>query len=90
MMKLGKILCCALLVLSASGITLEQGLYWNVVTQYCDGVIIRGVSVNSFGHGRTDGVDIETTKNALVEYCSRQAHYPVARQVATGIFYIIN
>ena len=52
MMKLGKILCCALLVLSASGITLEQGLYWNVVTQYCDGVIIRGVSVNSFGHGQ--------------------------------------
>lgn len=68
------------------GITLEQGLYWNVVTQYCDGVIIRGVIVNSFGHGRTDGVDIESTKNALVEYCSRQAHYPVARQVATGRF----
>lgn len=52
------------------GVTLEQGLYWNVVTQYCDGVIIRGVTVNSFGHGRTDGVDIESTKNALVEYCS--------------------
>ena len=68
------------------GVTLENGLYWNVVTQYCDGVIIRGVTVNSFGHGRTDGVDIESTKNALVEYCSRQAHYPVARQVATGRF----
>lgn len=52
------------------GVTLEQGLYWNVVAQYCDGVIIRGVTVNSFGHGRTDGVDIESTKNALVEYCS--------------------
>ena len=52
------------------GVTLEQGLYWNVVTQYCDGVIIRGVTVNSFGHGRTDGVDIESTSNALVEYCS--------------------
>ena len=52
------------------GVTLEQGLYWNVVAQYCDGVIIRGVTVSSFGHGRTDGVDIESTKNALVEYCS--------------------
>ena len=52
------------------GVTLEHGLYWNVVAQYCDGVIIRGVTVSSFGHGRTDGVDIESTKNALVEYCS--------------------
>ena len=52
------------------GMTLEQGLYWNVVAQYCDGVIIRGVTVRSFGHGRTDGVDIESTRNALVEYCS--------------------
>lgn len=52
------------------GVTLEQGLYWNVVPQYCDGVIIRGVTVRSFGHGRTDGIDIESTKNALVEYCS--------------------
>ena len=52
------------------GLTLEHGLYWNVVAQYCDGVIIRGVTVSSFGHGRTDGVDIESTRNALVEYCS--------------------
>ena len=52
------------------GITLEQGLYWNVVPQYCEDVIIRGVTVRSFGHGRTDGIDVESSKNVLVEYCS--------------------
>ena len=52
------------------GITIDNGLYWNVVPQYCENVIIRGVTVNSFGHGRTDGIDIESSKNVLVEYCS--------------------
>ena len=52
------------------GVTLDNGLYWNVVPQYCENVIIRGVSVNSFGHGRTDGIDVESSKNVLVEYCS--------------------
>jgi len=51
------------------GITLTQGLYWNVVPQYCDSVIIRGVTVNSFGHGRTDGIDVESSSNVLIEYC---------------------
>lgn len=52
------------------GITVDQGLYWNIVPQYCENVIIRGVTVSSFGHGRTDGIDIESSKNVLVEYCS--------------------
>lgn len=52
------------------GVTLTQGLYWNVVPQYCDSVIIRGVTVCSFGHGRTDGIDVESSRNVLVEYCS--------------------
>lgn len=52
------------------GITLTQGLYWNVVPQYCDSVIIRGITVKSFGHGRTDGIDIESSRNVLIEYCS--------------------
>ena len=52
------------------GVTLNQGLYWNVVPQYCDSVIIRGVTVNSFGHGRTDGIDVESSSNVLIEYCS--------------------
>lgn len=52
------------------GVTLDQCLYWNVVLQYCENAIIRGVTVTSFGHGRTDGIDIESSKNVLVEYCS--------------------
>ncbi|MBR1414474.1 MAG: family 43 glycosylhydrolase [Prevotella sp.] len=52
------------------GVTIDQGLYWNVVPQYCDSVIIRGVTVRSFGHGRTDGIDVESSRNVLVEFCS--------------------
>ena len=52
------------------GITIDQGLFWNIVPQYSDNVIIRGVTVNSAGHGRTDGIDIESTTNSLIEYCS--------------------
>ena len=52
------------------GVTIDQGLFWNIVPQYCDNVIIRGVTVNSAGHGRTDGIDIESTTNSLIEYCS--------------------
>ena len=52
------------------GVTLDRGLYWNVVPQYCENVVIRGVTVTSFGHGRTDGIDIDSSKDVLVEYCS--------------------
>lgn len=52
------------------GITIDKGLFWNIVPQYCDNVIIRGVTINSAGHGRTDGIDIESTTNSLIEYCS--------------------
>lgn len=52
------------------GVTLERGLFWNVVTQYCNNVIIRGVTVSSHGHGRTDGIDIDSSRDVLIEYCS--------------------
>ena len=52
------------------GVTLDQGLYWNVVPQYCDNVVIRGVTVNSYGHGRTDGIDVDSSSDVLIEYCS--------------------
>ncbi len=52
------------------GVTFEKGLYWNIVPQYCEHVIIRGITVRSHGHGRTDGIDIESTRNTLIEYCS--------------------
>jgi pectate lyase len=50
------------------GVTLEQTAFWNIVPIYCDGVIIRGVTVNSVGIPRGDGIDIESSRNVLIEY----------------------
>ncbi|RNL94531.1 glycoside hydrolase family 28 protein [Sinomicrobium pectinilyticum] len=50
------------------GITLERSAFWNIVPVYCDGVIIRGVTVNSVGIPRGDGIDIESSRNVLIEY----------------------
>jgi hypothetical protein len=52
------------------GISLENTPYWNIVPEYCDGVIIRGVTVNSVGIPRGDGIDIESSRNVLIEYCT--------------------
>lgn len=50
------------------GVTFEKSIFWNIVPQYCENIIIRGVTVNSVGHGRTDGIDIESSRNVLIEY----------------------
>jgi polygalacturonase len=50
------------------GVTLENTAFWNIVPVYCDGVIIRGVTVNSVGIPRGDGIDIESSRNVLIEY----------------------
>jgi polygalacturonase len=50
------------------GVTLERTAFWNIVPVYCDGVIIRGVTVNSVGIPRGDGIDIESSRNVLIEY----------------------
>ncbi|TYR38005.1 glycoside hydrolase family 28 protein [Sphingobacterium phlebotomi] len=52
------------------GLTLERSAFWNVVPTFCEDVIIRGVQVYSKGIPRGDGIDIESSKNVLVEYCS--------------------
>lgn len=52
------------------GLTLENTAFWNIVPVYCDHVIIRGMTVNSVGIPRGDGIDIESTKNVLIEYCT--------------------
>lgn len=52
------------------GISLENTPFWNIVPVYCDGVIIRGVNVNSTGIPRGDGIDIESSRNVLIEYCT--------------------
>ncbi len=52
------------------GISLENTAFWNIVPVYCDGVIIRGVTVHSVGIPRGDGIDIESSRNVLIEYCT--------------------
>ncbi len=52
------------------GISLENTAFWNVVPIYCNNVIIRGINVNSVGIPRGDGIDIESSKNVLIEYCT--------------------
>ena len=52
------------------GITLENTPFWNVVPVYCDNVIIRGITVRSVGIPRGDGIDIESSRNVLIEYCT--------------------
>lgn len=52
------------------GVSLENTAFWNIVPIYCDDVIIRGVTVNSVGIPRGDGIDIESSRNVLIEYCT--------------------
>lgn len=50
------------------GVSLEQTAFWNIVPVYCNNVIIRGVTVNSVGIPRGDGIDVESSRNVLIEY----------------------
>lgn len=52
------------------GINIERSVLWNVVPIYCENVIIRGVTVNSTKVPSGDGIDIESCKNVLIEYCT--------------------
>ncbi|MCM1521331.1 MAG: glycoside hydrolase family 28 protein [Muribaculaceae bacterium] len=51
------------------GVIFKNAIYWNITPTYCDSVIIRGVTVDSEG-GRTDGIDIDSSSNVLIEYCT--------------------
>ncbi len=50
------------------GVTFERSIFWNIVPVYCENIIIRGVTVSSHGRKRTDGIDIDSSVNALIEY----------------------
>lgn len=55
------------------GISLRETAFWNIVPVYCENVIIRGVDVYSVGIPTGDGMDIESCKNVLIEYCTLAA-----------------
>ncbi|MCD7900495.1 MAG: glycoside hydrolase family 28 protein [Bacteroides sp.] len=52
------------------GVTMERSTLWNVCPIYCENVIIRGITVNSVEVPSGDGIDIESCKNVLIEYCT--------------------
>ncbi len=52
------------------GVILKHSIFWNICPVYCENVIIRGVTVNSVGIPSGDGIDIESCKNVLIEYCT--------------------
>jgi len=52
------------------GVSLENTAFWNIVAIYCDDVIIRGVTVNSVGIPGGDGINMESSRNVLIEYCT--------------------
>ena len=60
----GPINCKNILV---EGVKFIDSIFWNIVPVYCENIIIRNVDVNSYGYGRTDGIDIDSSKNALIE-----------------------
>lgn len=52
------------------GVTMNRSAIWNIVPTYCENVIIRGITVNSLGIPRGDGIDVESSKDVLIEYCT--------------------
>lgn len=61
---IGPVNCRGVLI---EDVTLDGSIFWNIAPVYCENIIIRGVTVNSHGHPRTDGIDIDSSVNALIE-----------------------
>lgn len=51
-------------------VALQDSPMWNIVPIYCEGVIVRGVSIRSRGVVNGDGVNVVSSKHVLVEYCT--------------------
>ncbi len=47
----------------------SPGPFWTIDILYCENVIVRGLTLNTIGGPNTDGINLSSTKNALVEYC---------------------
>ena len=50
------------------GFRIRESPFWTIHLYLCDGVVVRGLDVRAHGHNN-DGIDIEMTKNVLVENC---------------------
>lgn len=47
----------------------DPGPFWTIQFLYCENVIARGLTLHTKGGPNTDGIDLDSTRNALVEYC---------------------
>jgi len=50
------------------GFRIRESPFWTIHLYLCDGVVVRGLDVYARGRNN-DGIDIEMTKNVLVENC---------------------
>ena len=48
----------------------SPGPFWTFDIIYCENVIVRGLTVETRGGPNTDGINFNSCKNALIEYCS--------------------
>ncbi len=46
------------------------GPFWTFDITYCENVIVRGLQLKTFGGPNSDGINLNSTRNALVEYCN--------------------
>ena len=55
------------------GITLKDSAFWNLQLTYCDGVVVRDLIVRAptqpIRAASSDGIDIDSTRNVLIEGC---------------------
>ncbi len=47
----------------------EAGPFWTVHITYCDRVIVRNLQIMTTGGPNTDGLNIDSSTNVLIEYC---------------------
>ena len=47
----------------------EPGPFWTIQFIYCENVIARGLTLHTKGGPNTDGINLDSTRNALVEHC---------------------
>lgn len=52
------------------GFSVESpGPFWTINLTYCSSVIVRGLRINAVGGPNTDGVNLDSSRNVLVEDC---------------------
>ncbi len=51
----------------------SPGPFWTFDILYCENVIVRDLQLETVGGPNTDGINLNSTKNALVEYCEINA-----------------